>query len=629
VNRNGTTPLGAVGRFFFTPNDPTTLGFMRIMAGLMMLYTHAAYSPDLKEFFGPEAWWDHQQSNSQRRTAPYVPTPLGWTEFIPTLRVDDIPHRRAAEVEFFRSLPLKPDDRRPKLRYLETLFHQSPRDQAEGLNLSNSSARLIDPSQEAQVRKVLTSEPFDDNKSPIHFPAFVRAMPVQARLALWDDLLAFNAALPPEPEKQEYILTWLGNYHPDRRMHLYRFLTGDLRVNERSEFKDDGRDMSLPADPDERKEFLEFLSAWGGDTRQAVEKGTAVFSVWYHITDGPTMWLVHCTCLLIFVLFTLGLFTRTTSVLAWAASLNYIHRGQLILFGQDTMQTILITYLMIGPSGAALSLDALRKRFRAAKALMGSGGKHVPWAESALAGPEPSWLANFAIRMFQINFCLIYMSSGVSKLKGSTWWEHSAAWLVVANPEFGLIRYHVYDWALRTLVESRFLVSLIAASVTVFTLVTEIGFPFLIWTRLRPFFVILGVLLHFGIAVIMGLTGFGLYMFTLLLCYFPARLIRDRVAWSPGAGRKMSLRYDSRDPTAVRKAAIVRALDVAQQVTFVDTAGKTSVDAIIRLTDPDGRQVNGEDLYKTGLRELVLLRPMRLLGYIPGMWNLVNAWFGR
>ena len=66
------------------------------------------------------------------------------------------------------------------------------------------------------------------------------------------------------------------------------------------------------------------------------------------------MWSIHVVCLVIFALFTVGLWTRVTSVLAWAASLNYIHRGEMILFGQDTMQTILITYLMIGPSGAAL-----------------------------------------------------------------------------------------------------------------------------------------------------------------------------------------------------------------------------------------------------------------------------------
>jgi Vitamin K-dependent gamma-carboxylase len=621
VISNGTTPLGAVGRFFFTPNDPTTLGFMRIMTGLLLLYTHAAYIPDLKEFFGPNAWWDHQQANKQRREAPYVPTPLGWTEFIPTLRVDDVSHRRAAEIEWLRGLPLDKTERHAKLQYLQWFISKSAREQAEGLNLANSAARLIDSAQDVQVRKILASDPFDDAKSPVHFPEFVRNLNTQDRQALWDDLLKFNASLPPDPEKQEYILTWLGNHNGERWLRLYKFLVGDLQV--------DGQDRSLPDDPGEREEFLDFLGIWGGDTRQAKKKGTAAFSVWYHITETPTMWLVHCICLVIFLLFTLGLFTRTTSVLAWAASLNYIHRSQLILFGQDTMQTILITYLMIGPSGATLSLDALRKRYRAARALMGSGGKPVPWAESALAGPEPSWLANFAVRLLQINFCFIYMSSGVSKLKGTTWWEHSAAWLVMANPEFGLVRYHAYDWMLRMLADNRLLISVLAAFVSLFTLVTEIGFPFLIWTRLRPAFIVLSVFLHFGIAIIMGLTGFGLYMYAMVLCYFPAKLIRDRVAWSPGAGRKMSLRFDSRDPTAVRKASIVRSLDVAQQVTFVDTAGKTSVDATIHLTDPDSRQVTGEDLFRTGLRELVLLRPMRGLGSIPGAWNLVNAWFGR
>ena len=61
------TILGPVGRFFFSPTDPTVLGFMRIMTGLVLLYTHAAYTPDLQEFMGPDAWWDQQGGNKQRR----------------------------------------------------------------------------------------------------------------------------------------------------------------------------------------------------------------------------------------------------------------------------------------------------------------------------------------------------------------------------------------------------------------------------------------------------------------------------------------------------------------------------------------------------------------------------------
>ena len=114
--------LGAFGRFFFTPTDPTPLGFMRILTGLLLLYTHAVYSLSLQEFFGPTAWWDHQAGNKQRREVPFTPMNLGWTEFVPTVRVDDVPHRRSAEVEFFRNVPYDKAERRSKLKYLERMI---------------------------------------------------------------------------------------------------------------------------------------------------------------------------------------------------------------------------------------------------------------------------------------------------------------------------------------------------------------------------------------------------------------------------------------------------------------------------------------------------------------------------
>jgi hypothetical protein len=614
--------LGAFGRFFFSPTDPTTLGFMRIMTGVLLLYVHAAYSLDLKSFFGPHGWWGQQAANTQRREAGFSPRPLEWADFEPTLQIEEVPHRRGAVIDYLRKLPLEPEARKPKVRYLHRLMStNNPGQFNAGLHLSNSAALLINSEQDARVRKALESPEIPEEGVPVSFPEFVHNLPPKERLAVWDEVLAFNTALPPDTERREYILTWFDFYSAHRRMDLYLFLTGEL--------KKDGRDMSLPSDPREREEFLNYLERWGSDTRQAESKGVNVFSHWYHITDGPTMWAVHIAALVVFLLFTVGLWTRTTSVLAWAVSLTYIHRGQITLFGQDTMQTLLLTYLMIAPCGAALSLDALRLRYRAARALMGGGARSSPWAEAALAGPQRDWLANFAIRLFQINFCMIYMSSGVSKLKGSTWWDHSAAWTIAANPQFGLIRYRAYEWLLEGLAENRFLMALGASFISLFTLALELGLPFLVWTRLRPFVVSMSVLLHLGIAIMMGLTVFSLYMFTLLLCYFPAKLIRDRIVWAPGSGRKMTMRYDSRDASAVRKAALVRALDVANQITFVDTAGKGEVDSTIHLLDPDGHQRTGEGLYKTGLRELVLLRPVKYLGFVPGVWQVVNGWFGR
>jgi hypothetical protein len=633
-NQPRTGFLGSVGRFFFSPTDPTVLGFMRIMTGLIILYTHAAYSLDLKTFLGPHAWWDQEAGNAQRREAPFMFTPLGWEENQPVLRfLDDTPHRRAAEIEFFRNLPSDPHERAVQLRYLNRLFDLKTPDMIQGLNLCNSAGKIIDSSQSAKVREALKAEKVPETGIPLFIPDFIRNLPPDERVAAWDEMLVFVVSIPSDPEKQEYVLIWLSNYPAPPyqigdenlarafRRNLYQFLIGDLVI--------DGKQVGLPADMREREEVLHYYERWARDPRQANHLGTAVFSHWYHLTDPTTMWVVHLATLVVFAFFTVGLFTRVTSVMTWALSLCYIHRGQMSLFGQDTMQTILVTYLMIAPCGAALSFDAIRARYRAARALFTSAGRPVSWAELTLSGPQPSWLANFAVRLFQINFCFIYMSSGISKLKGDTWWNHSAPWLVLVNPEFGLVRYQAYTWLIRQLAESRFLITMFAGGISVFTLMIEIGLPILIWTRLRPVMAIFSAMLHLGIAVIMGLSVFGLYMFTLLLCYFPAALIRERIGHSPGAGRKMTLRYDSRDPSAVRKAALVRAVDVSNQITFTDTAGKEAVEKTIHLIDPDGRQHEERALFDTALRELVLLKPVRVLGYVPGVWQGISAWFGR
>src|SRR5438270_7435377 len=42
--------------FWFTPADPALLGVLRILTGLMLLYTHAVWGLVLRDFFGPGGW---------------------------------------------------------------------------------------------------------------------------------------------------------------------------------------------------------------------------------------------------------------------------------------------------------------------------------------------------------------------------------------------------------------------------------------------------------------------------------------------------------------------------------------------------------------------------------------------
>jgi hypothetical protein len=121
------------------------------------------------------------------------------------------------------------------------------------------------------------------------------------------------------------------------------------------------------------------------------------------------------------------------------------------------------------------------------------------------------------------------MMAGLSKLQGHAWWNHNAFWDTVANPEFTMINYEVYEKFLRWLFHYRPVYAAAAGISVLFTLFMEIGLPFLIWTRLRPWMILGGVLFHFGIGAFMGLNLFGLLMMTLLLSYMPGEAIRAQL----------------------------------------------------------------------------------------------------
>jgi hypothetical protein len=65
-------------RFWFKPADPTLLGFMRICGGLVVLYVHIAYTPDLQELFGKDAWISQETINDYRRQQPWQLLSSGW-----------------------------------------------------------------------------------------------------------------------------------------------------------------------------------------------------------------------------------------------------------------------------------------------------------------------------------------------------------------------------------------------------------------------------------------------------------------------------------------------------------------------------------------------------------------------
>jgi hypothetical protein len=208
---------------------------------------------------------------------------------------------------------------------------------------------------------------------------------------------------------------------------------------------------------------------------------------WFYWINSPSlMWTAHIAALVVFALLTIGLWSRAMSILAFIATVSYINRASLAQFGLDDTNAMLAMYLMVGPSGAAFSVDRWLKRRKA-------GGK---------MRTEPSVGANLAIRLMQSHMCVIYLFSAIGKIKGPLWWDGSAIWGAVANYEYqslDLTWLASHPW--------------IVAVLTHVTVFWEASYCVLVWPRLtRPIVLAIAAGVHLGIGAFLGMWTFGLAM---------------------------------------------------------------------------------------------------------------------
>jgi Vitamin K-dependent gamma-carboxylase len=177
---------------------------------------------------------------------------------------------------------------------------------------------------------------------------------------------------------------------------------------------------------------------------------------------------------------TLGWRTRFMSVLLYLGMLSLYHRNVTGNGGPDAVPMLVTFYLMLCPSGAAFSLDALRaakKRGTAAEPLI------VPWG----------------LRLLQMQICLIYFQSCVIKCGGTTWMKGTVVHYVLFNHEFG--QFHM-EW----LAQYPLLINLMTHG----ALLIEFTLAFWLWFRPTRQWVMLGGLaLHMGIRPILNVPGFG------------------------------------------------------------------------------------------------------------------------
>lgn len=222
------------------------------------------------------------------------------------------------------------------------------------------------------------------------------------------------------------------------------------------------------------------------------------WSYLWHLESPTALWTAHCAALAIFAALVVGFQTRIVAVLAWLITLAYCHRLQGALYGLDQVNAMLSMYLAVGPAGAVWSVDRWLARRRGAGAL------------SPLLG------ANVAVRLIQVHLSIVYLFGGISKLKGSMWWDGSAVWFAVANYEYQSLD---MTWLVGFLP--------LVAFLTHATVFWEMFYPVLVWPRLtRPVMLLLAVGVHGFIAVGLGMPTFGLAMLIANMAFLDPELVR-------------------------------------------------------------------------------------------------------
>jgi len=217
---------------------------------------------------------------------------------------------------------------------------------------------------------------------------------------------------------------------------------------------------------------------------------------WFFWGDGGVFW-AHSALVIGLLLLTLGLGGRLLNLICWILHIGFLQRNYSVAFGADVIGGVLL-FLMIGTqSCGTLSLWSVIKR-----------------REKIVAS---DLFTCVFYRMIQIQLCLIYLYTGLEKLKGMTWWDGTALWSVLANTQ-------MVTMDLSWLRHFPILIVLLTFSCVLF----EIFFTPLIWNpQTRRSVLIAGVFFHLGIAFLMALMNFSVVM----MAAYPLFLAPQEIKW--------------------------------------------------------------------------------------------------
>ncbi|MDQ6605095.1 MAG: HTTM domain-containing protein [Actinomycetota bacterium] len=215
--------------------------------------------------------------------------------------------------------------------------------------------------------------------------------------------------------------------------------------------------------------------------------------VWGVLAIFPGDFAVQVTFALLLiatVALTVGYQTRLAALLVFVGILSFERRDPYVFNTGDGLVRLIAFYLMLAPSGAALSVD----RWRTAREHFWEFPLRAPWA----------------LRLMQIQLSVLYLSGLWIKLQGTTWNNGTAVSYAMRISD--LSRFPLPGFLIHS--------ALICNLMTYGTLAIELSIPILVWNRrLRPWALLAGLGLHLGIEYSIRVGFFSLAMFTLYLSF--------------------------------------------------------------------------------------------------------------
>jgi hypothetical protein len=206
----------------------------------------------------------------------------------------------------------------------------------------------------------------------------------------------------------------------------------------------------------------------------------------------------------------LGWHSRLAALLVFIAIMSIERRQPWIFNAGDGMLRIESLFLVLAPSGAALSLDQRRTT-----GSFFNAQDRAPWA----------------LRLFQIQLSIVYLSTVWDKVRGDTWNAGSAVSYSLRIVD--LQNFVVPDWLT--------LNAPLMNAASWGTLLVELSLGLFVWSRrARPWVLTAGVILHVSILLTIAVGFFSFAVFVLYLSFLSVESARRLAEWARRRVRRAS-----------------------------------------------------------------------------------------